>query len=228
MTEEQKEILIAKMLDAPSSLSDEELDIILGDGELRDIYSMSSIVKGAYVQQPDIDIEDEWERFRPRVKRKPMQMRWVKRVAIIFWIVAFASGIMVRLIDSIFDSDTQPVIAKVEQFSEIENLLPAQEEIDHSKVEERNITSTPSVKQVAVSKSKPTKSEISKSESVLKTDDIDIDEYLRIQQARIDNEIALQTAEIYKDGLNNIIPLLDAIGEEDRDMDNAIRKVIMQ
>lgn len=56
MTEEQKEILIAKLLDCPSSLSDEELDLILHDGELREIYDASVAMSGALVRQPDFDM----------------------------------------------------------------------------------------------------------------------------------------------------------------------------
>ena len=67
MTEEQKEILIAKMLDAPSSLSDVELDSILHDDELRDIYEASAALSSACIRQPEWDMKAEWNSFRPRI-----------------------------------------------------------------------------------------------------------------------------------------------------------------
>ena len=73
MTEEQKEILIAKMLDAPSSLSDVELDSILHDDELRDIYEASAALSSACIRQPEWDMKAEWNSFRPRIRRKPPQ-----------------------------------------------------------------------------------------------------------------------------------------------------------
>lgn len=60
MTEEQIEILIAKMLDAPSSLSDEELDSILQDEDLRSFYAASAALGNACIRQPEWDMEAEW------------------------------------------------------------------------------------------------------------------------------------------------------------------------
>lgn len=55
MTEEQKEKLIARMLDSPSSLSDEELEMMTLDEELRDIYEISSSVSGACMPAPHLE-----------------------------------------------------------------------------------------------------------------------------------------------------------------------------
>lgn len=57
---------------------------------------------------------------------------------------------------------------------------------------------------------------------------IDIDEYLRIQQARIDNDLAIQAAESYMEEYDNLVPILDAAGVYDPEFDNAIRKVTME
>lgn len=136
MTDEQKEILIAKMLDAPSSLSDKELDAILHDDELRDIYEVSSAVSSAYAGQPELDMEDEWKRFRPRLRRKPTAMRWAMRVAAIFLGVVLASGIAVRIIDLIYTHDRQPVIAKVDQLQELKPDLSIQQRPQTSSTDE--------------------------------------------------------------------------------------------
>ena len=117
MTEEQKEILIAKMLDAPASLSDMELDAISDDDELRDIYAASAALDSAYAAEQEFDMDAEWKRFSPRLHRKPDKMRWFMRVAAIFLGVIFASSIVVKIINTIFTHAPQPVIAKVEQVS---------------------------------------------------------------------------------------------------------------
>lgn len=64
MTEEQKELLIAKMLDTPSSLSEEDLELILHDEELRGIYEASAALSGACIRQPELDMIAEWNCFR--------------------------------------------------------------------------------------------------------------------------------------------------------------------
>ena len=58
MTEQQKEILTAKMLDAPASLSDEELALIGNDPELRDIYEMSASIATASAARTRFDMAE--------------------------------------------------------------------------------------------------------------------------------------------------------------------------
>lgn len=227
MTDEQKEILIAKMLDAPSSLSDKELDAILHDDELRDLYEMSSAVSSAYAGQPELDMEDEWKCFRPRLRRKPTAMRWAMRVAAIFLGVVLASGIAVRIIDRIFTNDRQPVIAKVDQFQELKPDLSIQQRPQTSPTDEmpQIEKSKPAVPATRIAKAEvtPAKASLPHEESA-----IDIDEYLRIQQARIDNDLAIQAAESYMEEYDNLVPILDAAGVYDPEFDNAIRKVTME
>lgn len=71
---------------------------------------------------------------------------------------------------------------------------------------------------------------ITKSEDECGNSDLDIDEYLRIQQARIDNDLAMQHAEIIIDELATIQQMCDAIGENNgmEIMESTIRQVIMQ
>jgi len=227
MTDEQKEILIAKMLDAPSSLSDKELDAILHDDELRDIYEVSSAVSSAYAGQPELDMEDEWKRFRPRLRRKPTAMRWAMRVAAIFLGVVLASGIAVRIIDLIYTHDRQPVIAKVDQLQELKPDLSIQQRPQTSSTDEmpQIEKSKPAVPATRIAKAEvaPAKASRAQEEPV-----IDIDEYLRIQQARIDNDLAIQAAESYMEEYDNLVPILDAAGVYDPEFDNAIRKVTME
>lgn len=231
MTEEQKEILIAKMLDAPSALSDEDLDAIRNDEELRDIYDASSAVSNACVGQPELDVEAEWKRFRPRIRRRPTAMRWVMRVAAIFLGVAFLSAVAVRMIDSLFTNDQQPVVAKLslqEDMTETPSLPQSPQAIvteDPIRVEpiiDKRRPMAPG-RHIAKAEKKWTEATPHQSET-----DIDVDEFIRIQQARIDNDLAMQVAESYMDEFDELLPILDAAGAYSPELDNAVRKVTME
>lgn len=58
--------------------------------------------------------------------------------------------------------------------------------------------------------------------------DIDIDEYLRIQQARTDNELAVLTADAMSDELAVLHRMCDIAGLDDQAVESAIRCVTMQ
>lgn len=231
MTEEKKEILIAKMLDAPSSLSDEELDLILHDDELHDIYEASAALSSACVIQPEWDMKAEWSNFRPRIQRKPNVMRWVMRVAAIFLGVVLVSGIAVRIIDSVFTGDQSSIIANVEKVNDVPDTT-----VEHNNVQETEIKESPMQGSVTVAAG-PTasgrhlaKANIRKSQNdaTQVESDIDVDEYLRIQQARIDNDLAMQIAESYIEEYDDIVAILDAAGAYNPELDNVIRKVTME
>lgn len=231
MTEEQKEILIAKMLDAPASLSDMELDAILNDDELRDIYAASAALDSAYAAEAEFDMDAEWKRFCPRLRRKPDKVRWFMRVAAIFLGVLIASGVVVKIINTSFTHDPQPVIAKVEQVSKAaerptphvpeqttmtEPKAPRNHAVDHDSkhYNTRHIAKA----EVSMPATTPAQAE----------PEIDVDEYLRIQQARIGNELALQIAESYMEEFERLVPILDAAGLYSSEMDDEIRKVTME
>lgn len=54
------------ILDSPDSLSDEELNDFLGNGEVKEIYSVVSKAADAVADAPAIDIDAEWRRFARR------------------------------------------------------------------------------------------------------------------------------------------------------------------
>lgn len=230
MTEEQKDILIAKMLDEPSSLSDKDLESILSDEELRDIYEMSATVSGVYIDQPDFDMAEEWNMFRPKIRKKPMKMRWAMRVAAIFLGVVFVGGIMTRMIDKAFDAPRQNIaevqdIKKTEEIKSIEDIKSneiAKKEDSQSLIPGNNTAS--SSQYASKTKTKKTK-QIEKPE----VEDIDIDEYLRLQQARIDNDLAMMAAESYLYEYYEFIQDLDDTEAYDTtELENKIRQVTMQ
>lgn len=225
MTEEQKEILIAKMIDAPSTLTDEELAIITEDQELRDIYETSSAISGASLSQSAYDPEEEWERFRPRIRRKSLRMHWFMRTAAIFLGVIFASGLIVRFIDKTLTEETKPAIAKVEQKPTSPVSSPISK-TSASTISKSNEQRTKILKQKPVyDKKKPAYDVADSEESEF---DIDIEEYLRVQQARIDNDLALQAAEIYREEYLELMPFLGLLDEVNEEMDNSIDRITDQ
>jgi hypothetical protein len=238
MTEEQKDLLIAKMLDAPSSLSDEELEAILSDEELRDIYEASAALSTACIRQPELDMEAEWKNFRPRIRRKPSAMRWVMRTASIFLGVIVLSGIAGRIIDYIFTNDSAPVTAEANLSPELNDTpmlspdTPLAEEITATVSKPAIAKAQPVAPSSHLAKAKitkPEKSSVKMDKGMEQMDkEIDVDEYLRIQQARIDNDLALQAAEDYIAEFEEIMPLLDAAGVYNPELENAIRKVTME
>lgn len=210
MTEEQKEILIEKMIDNPSSLTDKELDIILNDQEMKDIYEISSSVSNAYIPQPEIDVKKEWESFKPLLSKKPKFMYIFARIAAIFLGVIVLSSVAGILVNRYFIPNNSEVIAKVEAneiledlSSEIsENIIPEKKiEISPSAESQTNINQTP--------REMAPKSEIRDKEEESDSEEIAIDEYLRIQQARIDNELALIEAQLILEEYYELIPLIE-------------------
>lgn len=231
MTEEKKEILIAKILDAHSSLSDEELDLILNDDELRDIYSVSAYITGAYIRQPEFDMKAEWNKFRPRIRRKPTAMHWIMRVAAIFLGVLFASSVVVKIIDSAFTDDRRPVIAKVEHSPEIDD-----KPVVHQNAQVTESEEEPEIRQEIESNNSYggnrhlTEAETSHPGRSVSQDesDTDVDEFLRIQEACIDNDLAMQVAESYAEEYDDLATLLDAVGTHNPELDIMIKKVTME
>lgn len=233
MTEEQKEILIAKMLDAPSSLSGEELDLIVKDDELRDIYNASAAISTACIRHPELDMEEEWNIFRPRIRHKPSMVRWVMRIAAIFLGVLFASGVVVEIIDSKFAYDPQPVIAKVEQSPKTDSKPAVRQDtrVAESEKEESEIKQKIVRKHSSTYTPHTAKANTSQSGSVSQVEseiEIDVDEFLRIQQARIDNDLAMQVAESHMEEYDDLVALLDAVGSHKQELENMIKKVTME
>lgn len=231
MTEEQKEILIAKMLDSPSSLSHEELDAILHDNELREIYNVSSAVSGACIRQPEMNIAEEWTRFRPRIHRKSGTKWWIMRIAAIFLGVAFVAGIATKMTNHFLTPTNHPVIAGVPQKMPLTSPPTVKLQPDMPPSESQG---NPTFQSTILTNPDPkpgqpmAKIKTDKSKKVETPPKIDIDEYIRIQQARIDNDLAMQIAEYYTDEYSILMPIFDAVGTYYPEIDQAIRKVTMQ
>lgn len=103
MTDIQKEILIEKMINCPTDLTDEELMLILSDEELKDIYETSRILKTSLAKPPETDPRKEWELYRPRIARRPNMFGWIARIAAVFFAVVLIGKIVGYSIDWLFD-----------------------------------------------------------------------------------------------------------------------------
>lgn len=231
MTEEYRDMLVAKMLDEPSSLTGAELEIIAGDEELRGIYEVSANVESAYDAARRIDVGKEWQIFRPRIHRPRSATWWMARVAALFFGVSLVSGVVVRVVDGVFTpSHTPATVAKVEHAAAMPDDEPPVPEglpLLSSPEAEAHPASAPDkvIAPAGAAPSSPGYSEPEESESV---NNIDVDEYLRIQQARVDNDLALQNVEVMDErraALSRMLGVID--GADDPDAKD-VRTVIMQ
>ncbi len=196
MTEGQKDILICKMLDAPASLTEEELELILHDEELRDIYEASALVSGALASEKEFDGEQEWRLFRHRILPKPSLTRRFMRIAAIFLGVIVVGGIIGKIIDYTLTKGYEEQMAET-----IKSTSPNSPEIkeDTPKIAYVEPTSTPEqAKESAPQKiAKAQKKAVKAAQS--EEEEIDVDEYLRQQQEEIEDAIIRQNAEIQID-----------------------------
>lgn len=237
MTEEYKDRLIAKMLDSPSSLSDEELDAIANDEELMGIHEMSAELSGSCIRQPEIDIEKEWAVFRPRIRRRRPMAR-LMRAAAIFIGVALVSVIIAKMSDYTFAPSEPTVVAEADRQLPVGENRQSSAAASEMPVSEKKAADD--MEKKASSDSKSGRKNIPSNCLLAKTDvveperldemmaDIDVDEYIRIQQAKVDNDLAMQHAELYQSQRRVLAQMIDMIdGAGDLDTDYA-KTVIMQ
>lgn len=228
MTDEQKEILIAKMLDAPSSLSDEELDAIVQDEELREIYEVSSAVSSASVPQPEIDVEQEWQRFRPLLHRRPARIKLFLRVAAVIMGAMLISGIVALVLRFNPEIEKQPLMTELTDSVTTGPAITPEttQPVNVIKVENLPTVMNPDgnsgTSKTVIAKTEP------KHKETVRSNNLDIDEYLRVQQARVDNDLAMQRSEVIKDEFEVLKEIYNILGEDDELVDNTIRRVTMQ
>ena len=107
------------------------------------------------------------------------------------------------------------------------NTQQANTDVINPELSEKDISTTvsPQSTQVAARKASHVKP---KAKPDIIIDDAAVDEYIRIQQAIIDNEIALQYAEVIEEEYEALLPYLDAAGADDDKMDKTIARITMQ
>lgn len=232
MTDEQRDIIIAKMIDAHSTLTDEELDLIANDIELSDIQELSAAVRGAYVPKPEINVDDEWSRFKKSIQRKPSHKRWLIRVAAILIGVALIYGIMVIMINQKATLESPEMIANSNLPHESTITSLPDDEMTDKKITanapQHSVHRMNSKKSSIISETQHRTDEVPDTTTIELQEEIDLDEYLIIQQAIIDNDIAMQNAEILLDEYAAIQQIFDSIGEDGSLIETTIQKVTMQ
>lgn len=227
MTEEQKEILLGRMVDNPAGLSSDDMAMIAGDEELRELYQLSADLKTACVKPPEIDEAKEWQRFRSRMCVARRHRRWSRmmRVAAIFLGVMLLSGVAVTLIDRqmLMPESTEIAAVPVDTVA----VAPKQKEAAGPEL-------------IAEAAVKETGGEAKRAGGKQSTpSEPSIEEYLAVQQARIENEIATELAEAIKQQYlaeqewNNLQTIVEPDGLETVTLQQpgdipAIRNVILQ
>lgn len=235
MTEEQKEILLGRMVDNPAGLSSDDMAMIAGDEELRELYQLSADLKTACVKPPEIDEAKEWQRFRSRMRVAGRRRRWGRmvRVAAIFLGVMLLSGVAVTLIDRLMLMPESTEIAAVPV--DTVTVAPMQKEAAGPRlIAEAVVKET--VKEAVKDAGGEAKCAGGKQST---PSEPSIEEYLAVQQARIENEIATELAEAIKQQYlaeqewNNLQTIVEPDGLETVTLQQpgdvpAIRNVILQ
>ncbi len=235
MTEEQKEILLGRMVDNPAGLSSDDMAMIAGDEELRELYQLSADLKTACVKPPEIDEAKEWQRFRSRMRVAGRRRRWSRmvRVAAIFLGVMLLSGVAVTLIDRLMLMPESTEIAAVPV--DTVTVAPMQKEAAGPE-----LIADAAVKKTVKKAVKEAVGEAKRAGGKQSTpSEPSIEEYLAVQQARIENEIAIELAEAIKQQYlaeqewNNLQTMMESDGLETVTRQQpgdvpAIRNVILQ
>lgn len=235
MTEEQKEILLGRMVDNPAGLSSDDMAMIAGDEELRELYQLSADLKTACVKPPEIDEAKEWQRFRSRMRVAGRRRRWSRmmRVAAIFLGVMLLSGVAMTLIDRLMLMSESTEIAAVPV--DTVTVAPMQKEAAGSR-----LIAEAAVKETVKEAVKEAGGEAKRAGGKQSTpSEPSIEEYLAVQQARIENEIATELAEAIKQQYlaeqewNNLQTIVEPDGLETVTLQQpgdvpAIRNVILQ
>lgn len=234
MTEEQKEILLGRMVDNPAGLSSDDMAMIAGDEELRELYQLSADLKTACVKPPEIDEAKEWQRFRSRMRVAGRRRRsWMMRVAAIFLGVMLLSGVAVTLIDRLMLMPESTEIAAVPV--DTVTVAPMQKEAAGPE-----LIADAAVKKTVKKAVKEAVGEAKRAGGKQSTpSEPSIEEYLAVQQARIENEIAIELAEAIKQQYlaeqewNNLQTMMESDGLETVTRQQpgdvpAIRNVILQ
>ena len=194
MTEEQKESLMGRMLDSPASLSREEADLILNDGELRELYDISRRLRDTYAPATTVDTAGEWRAFRKHLAKTRLRRLVTAslRAVAVFTGIAVLSGAIVFTLNRPNSSTSEPTL-----------LADAGEAISPIIVSAPPPTPVETIPREPSGSHKPEPTPTkTRHHTARPTDEADVEAYLRLMRARIDNEIAMQMAEIYAN-INN-------------------------
>ena len=202
MTEEDKDILIGKMIDKPETLTDDDIAMILSDSELKELYEISAGLASELIPMPEIDVDAEWSRMQSEIAalkpRKSFNMRWLGAAAVIAAILTCGT-IATKFILS--DSNScQPV------------KTPYISKVATSDNESKSLNDNDNTPEFSIGVTK-----IIEVEAKSETNKADSEEFIRIEEARIDNEVAMALARVYQEDyamdLEGLAEMLSAMPE---------------
>lgn len=198
MTEEIKNTLIEKMIDRPDELTSDEIMAICGDEELRELYDISSKLQDTLQPVPQTPVAQEWDMFSRRLSmrrpKKKLYRRLLQTAAVVAGVLLI-SAVIVKIAGDVPSASVPSLTADVINTDITES--PA------DTIRCRNDKLVTTLKNDASHIADASKSDKNRSPKKAKSTSTptatpDFDEYLRIEQARIDNEIAMAMAEVYE------------------------------
>lgn len=191
------------MIDRPADLSPDEIEAIMGDAELCDFYEISVDLQNSLIEEPQINIKEEWGNFCQLLsaRRRRLSLKAIMQIAAIFIGIALLSGVVLNIINSqSSQSSVAGMLADVQRTNDTCGIYIAPKTTTIATP--KPTTSTPSEQ----SKSQQIVLDNISSASVttpqtavtdIAISDFDPEQYVKVQQARIDNEIAMAMAERY-------------------------------
>lgn len=219
MTDEIRNNLIEKMIDRPADLSPDEIAAIMGDAELRDFYEISVDLQNSLIEEPQINAEEEWGNFRRLLsaRRRHLSLKAIMQIAAIFIGIALLSGVVLNIINNqSSQTSVTGMLADVQRTNDSCGIavvpktkiaINEQQPTTTSPTSTSPSTaetphSTPSSPKTAPTIASETKATTTPTATANATTDIypsdfDPDQYVKVQQARIDNEIAMAMAKRY-------------------------------
>lgn len=198
MTEEIKNTLIEKMIDRPDTLTTDEIMAICGDEELRELYDISSKLQDTLQPVPQTPVAQEWDMFSRRLSmrrpKKKLYLRLIQTAAVVAGLLLISAAIV--KITGHAPSAPDPSLT-----ADVVNTDITESPADTIRCQnDKLVTTLKNDASHITDASKPDKNHSAKKakSSSTPTATPDFDEYLRIEQARIDNEIAMAMAEVYE------------------------------
>ncbi len=198
MTEEIKNTLIEKMIDRPDTLTSDEIMAICSDEELRELYEISTKLQDTLQPVPQTPAAQEWDMFSRRLNmrrpKKKLYRRLIQTVAVIAGLLLISAAIV--KIAGHAPSAPDPSLT-----ADVVNTDITKSPADTIRCQnDKLVTTLKNDASHITDSSKPDKNHSAKKAKSSSTPTAmpDFDEYLRIEQARIDNEIAMAMAEVYE------------------------------
>ena len=123
MTQEEKMKRLLDAQDHPETFTEEELQAILKEGDLRESAELMARLKQAYIgkETEDIDVDAEWQRI---ASQKPKRRSWGwMQIAATTICVLMLSGITYAAINHLISTDQKPGIAVTDRKPDVKKVM---------------------------------------------------------------------------------------------------------